>query len=164
MIAWAIRACLGSRAITNVFVTTDDPEIAAVSEREGASVIQRPAALAADEVYKHDAVVHALDEIDKTDLRPDVILSVQANSPEITSEMLDRAIQLLRERHLHEVFSVSPELIQNGAFRVLVPKAARQRTLSVYCAVMIADVTDVHTKADAAFAEGRLRRRMQTAG
>lgn len=161
MIAWAIRACRASRDITHVFVSTDDPEIAAVAEREGASVIHRPTALAGDEVYKHDAVVHALDEIERSGLHPEVILSVQANSPEVTAEMLDRGVQLLRERDLHEVFSVSPELIQNGAFRVLRPRAARQRALSVYCAVMIADVTDVHTATDAEVAEDRMRHRMR---
>ena len=108
--------------------------------------------------------MHAVDQIEKTGLRPDLVLSVQANSPEITSGMLDRAIGLLRDRQLYEVFSVSPELIQNGAFRVLLPKAARQHTLSVYCAVMIVDVTDVHTEADARLAEDRLRRRMRVAG
>lgn len=159
MITWVIRACERSRYVSEVFVSTEDAEIAAIARGAGAVVIDRPAELAGEEVYKHDAVANALDQIERLGARPDVVLSVQPNSPELTSEMLDAGIDLLYRHDLWEVFSVSPELIQNGAFRVLRQRAARLRTLSVHCAVIIADVTDVHTVADVARVELRLRSR-----
>lgn len=161
MLAWVIDACRRSRHITHVFVSTDDAAIAAAARASRAEVVDRPAELAGDQVFKMDAVADAAERIRRGGLAPEIVLSVQANSPELTPEMLDAAIDRLRERDLWEVFSVDPELVQNGAFRVMRAAVVAHRTLSAHCAVMIADVIDVHTADDVARVEARLRARAE---
>lgn len=161
MVAWVIDACRRSRHITHVFVSTDDAAIAAAARASGAAVVDRPPELAGDEVFKMDAVADAAERVRQAGVTPEIVLSVQANSPELTPEMLDSAIDRLRERDLWEIFSVDPELVQNGAFRVMRASVVSHRTLSAHCAVMIADVIDVHTADDVARVEARLRARAE---
>ena len=94
MLAWSIRACRASRRITDVFVSTEDAEIAAIARAEGATVVDRPLELATDEVYKQDAIVHALDALERQGRRFDLVCSVQANSPELTPQHLDALARL----------------------------------------------------------------------
>jgi CMP-N-acetylneuraminic acid synthetase len=157
MLAWVIRACQASDRIDHVAVSTEDPEIAAVAERYGARVVPRPNDLAGDTVFKQDVIAHAFDEIVRQGQRFDVVLSVQPNSPEVTRDMLDEAIEKLRTNDLYEVFSVDRRLIQTAAFRVMRSHVVHQHTLSVYCGVVVADLIDVHTIDDVAAVEGRLR-------
>lgn len=157
MLAWSIRACRESSAITDVAVTTEDEDVASVARRWGAEVISRPASLATDNVYKQDAIVHALDVLEGDGRTFKWVLSVQANSPELTGALLDEAIDRFAELGAWELFSVDTRLLQNGAFRIMRRDVVRQRTLSVHCAVMIADTVDVHTEADALLVEKRLR-------
>jgi len=159
MLAWAIRACRSSRHVHAIHVTTDDPAIAAVARAEGAAVIERPAVLAGDRVFKHDAIVHALDVIEARGTPVDLVLSVQANSPELTPAIIDEAIEKLRARDLWEVFTVDQTLVQNGALRVMRAEHARQRTPSVHCGVIIADIIDVHDLDDIAAVEARMQSR-----
>ena len=157
MLGWTIAACRESRFITDVVVTTEDPEIAEFARGRGAVVIDRPAALAEDAVYKMEAIIHALDVLEGRGDQYDFIVSVQANSPEIRGAMLDAALQRVCDLGLWELFSVDQQLVQNGAFRVMRPAVARQRSLSVHCGVMVADIVDVHTVDDVASVEQKLR-------
>lgn len=157
MLAWVIDACRQSRRISHVYVSTEDEEIASVARASGAHAIERPHELAGDDVFKMDVIVHAAERIARDGLIPTLVLSVQPNSPELTADMLDAGIDRLLENDLWEVFSVGPDLIQNGAFRVMRPFVVQQRSLSVHCAVVIADVIDVHTIEDVGRVEGRLR-------
>lgn len=157
MLSWVIRACRASAHIGEVVVSTEDAEIAAVAERDGARVVRRPPQLAEDSVFKQDVIVHAFDEITKPGSPVDVVVSVQPNSPEIAPRMLDEAIEKLRSNDLYEVFSVDGRLIQNAAFRVMRSHVVRQRTLSVYCGVVVADLIDIHTIDDVIAVEARLR-------
>lgn len=157
MLAWVIRACQASLYVSEVWVSTEDREIAAVAGRYGALVVRRPSRLAAETVFKQDVISHAYEEVVKTGSQVDLVVSVQPNSPEVTPHMLDEAIEKLRSNGLYEVFSVDPRLIQNAAFRIMRSHVVNQRTLSVYCGVVVADLIDVHTAEDVAVVESRLR-------
>lgn len=61
VIGHAIRYAL--KATPEVYVSTDCPEISAVSESFGATVIQRPASLAADNSPLTAALFHAVDQL-----------------------------------------------------------------------------------------------------
>ncbi|MBI3522164.1 MAG: hypothetical protein HY071_03570 [Chloroflexi bacterium] len=159
MVSWSVAACRESAYVTDVYVSTEDAEIAAVATASGATVIERPPELAHHAVFKMDAIVHALDTLEKRGERFELVISVQANSPELRGAMLDEGIDKLRAHGLWEVFSVDARLVQNGAFRIMRAEVVRQRALSVHCGVVIADVVDVHTAADVTLVEGRLRAR-----
>jgi cytidylyltransferase family protein len=159
MILWSIRACREARTIDGVWVSTEDGEIAELARAHGAQVVARPADLSGDDVYKQDVIVHSVDELERSGMRPEIVFSVQANSPELTGAILDEGTQALRSGGLWEIFSVDPRLVQNGAFRVMREPVVRQRTLSVHCGVIIADIIDVHTVEDVALVERRLQQR-----
>ncbi|MFJ6010806.1 cytidylyltransferase domain-containing protein [Streptomyces sp. NPDC092952] len=90
LVARAVRACLASREVTDVVVTTDDAAIADAARAAGDAsatparlhVFQRPAAIAGDRASSEDAVLHALDAYEADgDRRADVVLLVQCTSP-----------------------------------------------------------------------------------
>ena len=65
LIAWSIEHAHASTYIDDVYVTTDDKQIAAVSKQCGAQIIKRPSKLATDTSSSEDALLHALDAIEK---------------------------------------------------------------------------------------------------
>src|SRR5687768_13201318 len=62
LIVHTLRAAQAARRLDRVVVSTEDGEIADVARREGVQVIQRPLALAADDVQNTDVVRHALEQ------------------------------------------------------------------------------------------------------
>lgn len=145
MLYWAIRACNGSAYISETYVSTEDDEIAALAETFGAKVIRRPSELAGDNVFKQDVIVHAAETFE---IHPDVVVSVQANSPEMCSLDLDAAISKLWDNDRNEIFSVGPDLLQNAAFRVMKFDTVFQKALSTRSGVLVTSYVDVHTQTD----------------
>ena len=80
---------------------------------------------------------------------------MQANSPEITGEILDNAIRCFIDNDRNELISVSPDLMQNAVFRILSRKYVHQKDLSTKCGVFVCDVHDVHTLEDVRYIEER---------
>ena len=68
MLAYPIQAALTSGLFDQVYVSTEDAEIAEVAERHGAAIIKRPAELAADRSTVVDVCVHALETFPPIDL------------------------------------------------------------------------------------------------
>src|SRR4029077_19056731 len=62
LVAHSIRHALASTRIAEVYVSTDDAEIAAVARAHGAEVVMRPAQLAEDGATSESALLHTLDE------------------------------------------------------------------------------------------------------
>ncbi|MFF9348202.1 cytidylyltransferase domain-containing protein [Streptomyces sp. NPDC014734] len=98
LIARAVRACLASREVTDVVVTTDDEAIADAARAAGDTfgaperlhLVRRPAAIAGDSSSSEDAVLHALDAYEAThDRKADVVLLVQCTSPFVAREDID---------------------------------------------------------------------------
>ena len=63
LIAWAIEAARSAETVGRVVVSTDDPEIAAVSIRFGAEVVRRPTELSGDQASSESALLHALEAL-----------------------------------------------------------------------------------------------------
>ena len=60
LLAWTIKAALDCGQFDGVYVSTEDAEIKAEAERCGATVVDRPAELAGDNVLHDMALAHAL--------------------------------------------------------------------------------------------------------
>lgn len=73
LLAWTIEAASSARFISTVYVTTDDPEIAAVAEKYGAAVIWRPAEIAGDAATSESALIHAVDEVKRRETGGDCV-------------------------------------------------------------------------------------------
>jgi CMP-N-acetylneuraminic acid synthetase len=108
LIAWTIEAAKRSRTINRVVVTSDSPEILAVSKRYGAETIVRPGQYASDTAPTSVAVVHALKYLrTKENYVPDAIVLLQPTSPLRTARDIDRSVRLLQARRAQAVVSVA---------------------------------------------------------
>ena len=155
MLYWSVLAAKQSRYIDEVWVTTEDEEIKKVALECGAKVHDRDPILSGDKVYKMEAIRSCFGDIDNGE---DIVISLQANSPEMTGEILDSAIDSFLQNDRHELLSVSPNFMQNAAFRIMKSWYVFQKDLSTKCGVFVCDIHDVHTKEDIEMIEERTNR------
>lgn len=96
LIHYSINTALASRYKPDVYVTTEDEEIALISQRLGASVVKRDKEKARDEITLdpviHDCMLKA-ERIEGKRYR--VIVTLQPTSPLLTTESLDAALRLI---------------------------------------------------------------------
>ncbi|MBN2735018.1 MAG: acylneuraminate cytidylyltransferase family protein [Methanomicrobiaceae archaeon] len=107
LIHYTISAAQKSEYIDHVIVSTDDSEIRDVALSEGAKVIIRPAKISGDDSSTIEAIFHAMDEKDISDLNPDVIVLLQPTSPFRTSSDIDAALELFLQNDCDSVISVT---------------------------------------------------------
>ena len=145
MLYWAITAAKNSSVVDEVWVTTEDSEIKAIALECGAKVHDRRPELSGDRVYKMEAIRECFRDIDNGE---DIVISLQANSPQITGEILDKAVSCFVENDRNELFSVDSNLMMNAAFRIMSSWYVYQKDLSTKAGVFVADLLDVHTIED----------------
>ena len=155
MLSWSVAAAKASKHISDVWVTTEDEEIKKIAEECGAKVHVRNRFLSGDKVYKMEAIRDCFSAIDDGH---DVVVSLQANSPEVTSELLDSAIETFVKEDRNELMSVGPNLMQNAAFRIMKSWYVFQKDLSTKSGVYVCDIHDVHNIEDVKFIESRATR------
>lgn len=154
-----------SRYKPAVVVSSDSEVILDLCREAGIDVVVRPAELARDDTPKMDAIEHGVTEFVKQNgYQPDIVVSLQANSPELLASDLDAAIDFFRFTlypgyPIKEVISVGPDNIQNAAFRIMTFRTVFQRTLSTYVGIYITDYLDIHDETDLREVEERIRRR-----
>ncbi len=107
MIAWSIAAALESECFDRVIVSTDDDEIAAVAESEGADVpFRRPAELADDHTPTVPVVAHAV-AWQAESAAVDRACCIYATAPFLRAEDIRAGRDLLDARGADYVFSVT---------------------------------------------------------
>jgi CMP-N-acetylneuraminic acid synthetase len=108
LIEWTIDAARKSDVPARVVVSTEDPEIAAISRRAGAEVpFTRPARLALDESTAIDVVLSALDWFEEHERWiPETVLLLQPTSPLRSADDLRGAAQRLVASGADAVVSV----------------------------------------------------------
>mgnify|MGYP003648679421 CR=1 FL=1 len=150
MIYWSIQACLACPRIDDVFVSSDDDEILEIAMDSGAKKIKRDAKLADDQTLKQLAIIDALNQIEK---KYDLVVSAQANSPELKSKDLSNAIEKLIKYDRNEIISIDERLVQHGAFRIWRYKYAFTKALSYKTACYLTNYKDIHTEEDLKYTE-----------
>lgn len=108
LIVWSIEAAQGIPEICDILVSTDDPEIAAISEAAGAMVPWlRPAELATDTATSVDVALHALGWYEREHEAVDGLLLLQATSPFRSRATTQLGIALFVSQGCLPVVSVS---------------------------------------------------------
>ncbi len=107
LIAHTIRAAFASERLTDVVVTTDDDEIAAIAAAEGARVLRRPADLAADTTPMPPVAFHALDFLAGERRAYDVLMLLQCTCPARTGADIAAALDRLKDSGADAVISVT---------------------------------------------------------
>jgi len=151
MLYWAIKACKESKYDMDVWVSSEDNEILEMAKKFGAYPYKRAPSLSNAYVFKQEIIRDVINKLSRDwtyEERPDLVISLQPNSPQIRGAHLDRGIETLIENDKNEIFSVNSNLMQNGAFRVMKIGYVNQYDLSTYCGVVICDLIDIHDKED----------------
>ena len=111
LIAYTIEAALKSRHIKKVFISTDSPDIAAVSEQYGAIVpFLRSRELSTDEVPIYQVWRDAVQWNRNQNEFPlmDIMVSLPMTVPLRSAEDIDAGIELYRQGEADMVVAVSP--------------------------------------------------------
>ncbi len=108
LLAWTIQQALASKHIERVFVSTDNPDIAAVALEYGAQVIERPAELSGDKASSESAILHAVEYIEReSEQKLETIVFLQATSPLRQPGDIDRAIERFQNEGADSLISVT---------------------------------------------------------
>lgn len=94
LILWTIEAAQRSESVGRVVVSTDDPEIAAVSRQSGAEVVWRPESLSDDTASSESALLHALKELN---VDRGLLVFLQCTAPLMLPTDIDAAVSALEE-------------------------------------------------------------------
>ena len=92
LIAWTIEAAQQSVLLDSWVVSTEDPEIASISRRYGAEILNRPPQLATDTTPTLHVLKHALDHVSA-----DIVVLLQPTSPIRSSGLIDRCIRQFQD-------------------------------------------------------------------
>jgi len=96
LVAWNIEAALDSKSVSRVVVSTDSAEIAEISRRYGAEIVDRPECLSGDGATSESALIHALQVLENEDnYCPDLLCFMQCTSPLTVAADIDNAVQKL---------------------------------------------------------------------
>lgn len=109
LLAYTASAARQSARLTRIWLSTDDPEIAAVGKSAGLDVpFLRPAELALDSTPMIEVVLHAIRWAESQGEQYDAICLLQPTSPLRSAKTIDRCIARLWERDVDCVMSVRP--------------------------------------------------------
>ena len=108
LLAWACAAAKGAAGLSKTIVSTDDPQLAALARQYGAEVpFMRAAELAADNTPVVDVLKDALQRMEALDnTRYDRICLLQATSPFVLAEDIERALALAEAQDADTVLTV----------------------------------------------------------
>ena len=102
LISYAIRAAKNASLVSAVYVSTDSPEIARVSESYGAVAISRPVHLATDTAPSESALLHFAENVDF-----DVLVFIQCTAPFTVGADIDCALEFFLEKKLDSLLTVA---------------------------------------------------------
>ena len=106
LLAWAGRALLESSGIDRSICSTDDDKIADIARSIGLDVpYKRPSELSNDTAKMHDVLLHAVDIVDDDNRPYTHIALVQATTPTVTKNDIEKAISYIQNNGADTVIS-----------------------------------------------------------
>lgn len=112
IIAYSIKTAQDSGLFSSVYVSTDDDEIAAVSASYGATVLRRPAELAASRVGTQEVMRHHALELEKR--TPSFLCCIYPCAPLMTTEDLHTGLTELKNYGANFAFSIGTEPLRDA--------------------------------------------------
>ena len=107
LISYSINVAKSSEYVDDVVITTDDSEIALLSEKFGASVIRRSEELSTDETPLDPVVYDAMVQKEKLAFDEyDLVITLQPTSPLLKASTLDSVIEKFEDFAIDSVITV----------------------------------------------------------
>tara|TARA_B100001750_G_C15230068_1_gene457637 strand:- start:15 stop:701 length:687 start_codon:yes stop_codon:yes gene_type:complete len=94
-----------SNLISDIYLSTDDSDIAKIGLDNGAKIINRPLSISGDEASTESALLHVLENINNN---PDVIILLQPTSPLRPRNNLDKVLEHFFSNNYDSLLSISP--------------------------------------------------------
>lgn len=109
LMTYPILAAQHSKYVSEIFLSTDDDEIAQIGSAAGARLIKRPAQLATSDALVEDVVIHGFHEMAaRLGAVPEIFTLLLCNSATITPGIIDAGVEmLLTDRSLDSALTVS---------------------------------------------------------
>ncbi len=107
LIAWSIEQAKKTKNINDVWVSSDDQKILSISKKFGAKIILRPKSLSTSKSSSVSGWIHAINEIEKTTEKIDIVVALQATSPIRETSDLENSIKKFSKNNLDSMFSAS---------------------------------------------------------
>ena len=107
IIGYPINAARQSGVFDEVYVSTEDAEIAEIARKEGATVIDRPAELATDEASVPSVLLHALDVLARAGKHYDAVCTIYPTAALMIPEDLRGGWNLLLEKRANASTAVT---------------------------------------------------------
>lgn len=108
LIEYSINVANKCPSISNVFVSTDDDEIASVAEKSGAVVINRPQKLSSDTASEWLAWQHAISWVEARYGKFDQFVSLPCTSPLRNVSDVEKAIEKKMSSQADACISITP--------------------------------------------------------
>jgi CMP-N-acetylneuraminic acid synthetase len=152
MCIYIAKEALKSKFTPHVFISTESQKIINLCKKYEINYVRRPSYLANDNVEKQEVIVHAYKKLKKK-IKPNIIVSLQVNTPQFKIKDLDKAIifftkKVFPKKVIKEVISLGKNKLQNGAFRIMTPLTVCKKTLSTNVGVFFTDYIDIHNLND----------------
>ncbi len=119
LIAYSIEEALKSKYITRTVLSTEDSKIKEVAIKYGAEVINRPSALAQDETMTAPVLLQVVEELEKQNYSPDLVILLQPTTPLRTAKQIDEAFELYFQGECDSVFAAQYACKTHAAWREL---------------------------------------------
>ena len=140
------------KAKPRVIISIDSPRYSKICKENNIDYSFRINFLGSDSAPKQDVIRETCISLyEKEKYLPSYVISLQANSPDITTDHLDR----IYEHHLKQIDFVYRETIsvdtngdQNGAIRIMNIASVFQNSLSTYLTTYPINLRDIHTIED----------------
>lgn len=132
LLAYVLEASAAANGITKRVVSTESARIAELAHAYGAAVpFFRPPELAEDSVSLIPVLQHAMRFFDNTGWHADAVLSLQPTSPLLSTQDIERSIQVLHETGCDSVVAVT-QILHHHPFRAMKVDHGRILPLTEY--------------------------------
>ena len=120
LISYTIKAALDSKYIDDYIISTDDKEIADISENLGATVpFLRPENLSSDTASSADALIHAVNAYEEiVKKKYDYIIELMCTNPFKSGEMIDDIISILDRNEKADAVITVERLLDHHPARI----------------------------------------------
>ena len=108
LIAWTLEAATAAVSVDDIFVSTEDDEIAEISKQYGAFIIERPQELAGNDTTSELVLLHALEQLEQANgVTPEFFIFIQCTSPLLAAVDIDACVEMLVRDGADSVIAVS---------------------------------------------------------
>lgn len=108
LLAWTIEQALAAKRLSDVILSTEDAEIAAVGRQLGVQVpFMRPPELASDSTPTIDVLVHLCQALQDRGRRYDAICLLQPTSPDRCNDLIDQCVDKLEQTNADSLVTIT---------------------------------------------------------